>query len=164
MPEAVTKWKFLGFAHDAELRGGLFLDEAVTARAIMVQPNPPRFLREGDELEFTVKVANQSAAKQTGTLRLSLANARTAESIDALLSLRAGGAGVSPATAAGTAAPQATIGRSIWPRTNQRATRGDCKCPTCPAMRSSTRRLDRPRDLSDGEEGLSAGPRDDERS
>ena len=32
----------------------------------MVQPNPPRFLREGDVIEFTVKVTNQSAARQTG--------------------------------------------------------------------------------------------------
>ena len=31
----------------------------------MVQPNPPRFLREGDVLEFTVKVTNQSAARRS---------------------------------------------------------------------------------------------------
>ena len=71
MPEALTKWKFLGFAHDAQLRGGLLTDEAVTAKDLMVQPNPPRFLREGDELEFTVKVTNQSATRQSGTVRLS---------------------------------------------------------------------------------------------
>jgi uncharacterized protein YfaS (alpha-2-macroglobulin family) len=85
MPEALTKWKFLGFAHDAELRGGLLADEAVTAKDLMVQPNPPRFLREGDELEFTVKVSNQSATRQTGTVRLGFSNARTAKSIDAYL-------------------------------------------------------------------------------
>ena len=84
MPEALTKWKFLGFAHDAELRGGLLTDEAVTAKDLMVQPNPPRFLREGDELEFTVKVTNQSATRQSGTVRLSFANARTGKSIDAV--------------------------------------------------------------------------------
>ena len=59
MPEALTKWKFLGFAHDQNLRGGLLTDNAVTAKDLMVQPNPPRFLREGDALEFTVKVSNQ---------------------------------------------------------------------------------------------------------
>ena len=38
----------------------LLKDHAVTAKDLMVQPNPPRFLREGDTLEFTVKVSNQS--------------------------------------------------------------------------------------------------------
>jgi len=85
MPEALTKWRFLGFAHDAELRGGLLSDETVTAKDLMVQPNPPRFLREGDELEFTVKVTNQSATRQSGKVRLNFANARTAKSIDAYL-------------------------------------------------------------------------------
>ncbi len=47
MPEALTKWKFLGFAHDKELRSGFLKDEVVTAKDLMVQPNPPRFLREG---------------------------------------------------------------------------------------------------------------------
>ena len=83
-------------------------DETVTAKDLMVQPNPPRFLREGDELEFTVKVSNQSPTRQSGTVRLSFANARTAKSVDAYLGLRACGAGVSPASAAGTAAPQNT--------------------------------------------------------
>ena len=106
MPEALTKWKFLGFAHDVQLRGGLLTGEAVTAKDLMVQPNPPRFLREGDELEFTVKVTNMSATRQNGTVRLSFADARTGKSIDASLALRACGAGVSPAVAAGTAAPQ----------------------------------------------------------
>jgi hypothetical protein len=82
MPEALTKWKFLGFAHDAKLRGGLLSDEAVTAKDLMVQPNPPRFLREGDELEFTVKVSNQSATRQSGSVRLSFADARTAKPVD----------------------------------------------------------------------------------
>ena len=66
MPEALTKWKFLGFAHDRDLRSGYLEDHAVTAKDLMVEPNPPRFLREGDELEFTVKVSNQSPTRQTG--------------------------------------------------------------------------------------------------
>jgi len=85
MPEALTKWKFLGFAHDAELRAGFLTDSTVTAKDLMVQPNPPRFLREGDVLEFTVKVTNQSAARQTGTVRLTFADARTEKPVDAAL-------------------------------------------------------------------------------
>jgi len=85
MPQALTKWKFLGFAHDTKLRAGLLTDSVVTAKDLMVQPNPPRFLREGDVLEFTVKVTNQSAARQTGTVRLTLADARTEKPVDAAL-------------------------------------------------------------------------------
>ncbi|SVB66361.1 uncharacterized protein METZ01_LOCUS219215, partial [marine metagenome] len=70
MPEALTKWKFLGFAHDKEMRSGFLTDSMVTVKDLMVQPNPPRFLREGDLLEFTVKVTNQAPTIQTGAVRL----------------------------------------------------------------------------------------------
>ncbi len=85
MPEALTKWRFMGFAHDNELRSGLLTDTVVTAKDLMVQPNPPRFVREGDVLEFTVKVSNQSPTRQTGTVRLSFAEARTGDSVDAAI-------------------------------------------------------------------------------
>ncbi|MCA9173755.1 MAG: hypothetical protein KDB14_04645 [Planctomycetales bacterium] len=82
MPEALTEWKFFGFAHDNELRAGLLTDKAVTAKDLMVQPNPPRFVREGDMLEFTVKVSNQSPTRQTGKVRLAFADARTTNPVD----------------------------------------------------------------------------------
>jgi uncharacterized protein YfaS (alpha-2-macroglobulin family) len=83
MPEALTKWKFLGFAHDNQLRSGFLGGEAVTAKDLMVQPNPPRFLREGDVIEFAVKVTNQSPDRQAGTVRLTFADARTGKPVDA---------------------------------------------------------------------------------
>jgi uncharacterized protein YfaS (alpha-2-macroglobulin family) len=82
MPEALTKWKFLGFAHDKEMRSGFLSDSMVTAKDIMVQPNPPRFLREGDKIEITVKVSNQSPTIQKGTVRLTFNDARTNQSVD----------------------------------------------------------------------------------
>jgi hypothetical protein len=85
MPDAVTRWRFLGFAHDRDLRGGMLTGEAVTARELMVQPNPPRFLRERDTLEFTVKVTNLGASPQDGRVRLSLADAVTGVIVDAAL-------------------------------------------------------------------------------
>src|SRR5262249_51425986 len=51
MPEALTQWKFLGFVHDKELRSGLLQDKVVTAKDLMIQPNSPRFVREGDAIE-----------------------------------------------------------------------------------------------------------------
>jgi tetratricopeptide (TPR) repeat protein len=85
MPEALTSWKFFAFAHDQQLRSGFLTDSVVTAKDLMVQPNPPRFLREGDTLEFTVKVTNQSDAAQQGSVRLALSDARTLDPVDAAL-------------------------------------------------------------------------------
>ncbi|MBL8889899.1 MAG: hypothetical protein JNL67_07955 [Planctomycetaceae bacterium] len=87
MPEALTKWKFMGFVHDTQLRSGLLTDEVVTSKDLMVQPNPPRFLREGDVLEFSVKILNQSATRQTGRAKLSLSNLQTDESMSQALGL-----------------------------------------------------------------------------
>ncbi len=82
MPEALTSWRFFAFAHDRELRSGFLSDSIVTAKDLMVQPNPPRFLREGDTLEFTVKVSNQSDSAQQGRIRLTLADAQTLDPAD----------------------------------------------------------------------------------
>jgi uncharacterized protein YfaS (alpha-2-macroglobulin family) len=85
MPEALTQWRFMGFAHDRDLRSGYLEDKVVTAKDIMVQPNAPRFVREGDAIDFTVKVSNQSPTRQTGQVRLTLADARTGQSVDGAL-------------------------------------------------------------------------------
>ncbi len=85
MPEALTQWRFMGFAHDATLRSGYLEDKVVTAKDLMIQPNPPRFVREGDVIEFTVKVSNQSPTTQTGAVRLTFDDARTMKSVDAAL-------------------------------------------------------------------------------
>lgn len=75
MPEGLGKWRFLGFAHDTTLRSGSIEGETITAKDLMVQPNPPRFLREGDELDFTVRVSNLSEQPQQGIARLTLTDA-----------------------------------------------------------------------------------------
>ncbi|MBM4164761.1 MAG: hypothetical protein FJ222_10040, partial [Lentisphaerae bacterium] len=85
LPEALTEWTFMGLAHDRELRSGYLQDKVVTAKDLMVEPNPPRFVREGDVIEFTVKVSNQSAARQSGTVRLTFADARTLKDVTAAL-------------------------------------------------------------------------------
>ena len=85
MPEALTRWKFIGFAHDKQMRSGFLEGNAVTAKDLMVQPNPPRFLREGDVLEFTAKVSNQTAARQTGKVRVTFSEAVNEKSADQAL-------------------------------------------------------------------------------
>jgi 5-hydroxyisourate hydrolase-like protein (transthyretin family) len=89
MPEALTKWRFLGMAHDTRFRSGLLEGTAVTAKDLMVQPNPPRFLREGDELWFTVKITNTADREQSGTARLTLSDAATDEDQTAAMGIDA---------------------------------------------------------------------------
>lgn len=89
MPEALTKWRFLGLAHDKDMCSGLLEGETVTAKDLMVQPNPPWFLREGDELWFTVKITNTADREQSGTARLDLADAATEADLTAALGIDA---------------------------------------------------------------------------
>jgi len=85
MPEALTKWKLMAFAHDANTRSGYLDGKAVTSLDLMVRPNPPRFLREGDALEFTTRVINTGETKRVGSVKLNLQNAETEASANALL-------------------------------------------------------------------------------
>lgn len=72
LPESVTTWKFMGLAHDKEMRNGLLVDEAVAQKTVMVQPNMPRFLREGDKSSIVVKLFNTSDKKVSGNARMQI--------------------------------------------------------------------------------------------
>lgn len=77
LPESVTTWKFMGLAHDKEMRNGLLVDEAVAQKTVMVQPNMPRFLREGDKSSIVVKLFNTSDKKVSGNVRMQILDAET---------------------------------------------------------------------------------------
>ena len=77
LPESVTTWKFMGLAHDKEMRNGCLVDEAVAQKTVMVQPNMPRFLREGDKSCIVVKLFNTSDKKVNGNVRMQILDAET---------------------------------------------------------------------------------------
>ena len=77
LPESVTTWKFMGLAHDKEMRSGLLVDEAVAQKTVMVQPNMPRFLREGDKSTIVVKLFNTSDKKVSGNTRMQILDPET---------------------------------------------------------------------------------------
>ncbi len=85
MPEALTRWRFLGFAHTRDLESGSIEGETVTQKDLMVQPNAPRFLREGDALEFTVKVTNMSEKEAAGAVELRFFDPANDKPLDAAL-------------------------------------------------------------------------------
>lgn len=81
-PEALTRWKLQTFAHTKELAFGLAQKELVTQKELMVQPNAPRFLRQGDRMEFSAKIVNLTDKEMTGQAELQLVDAATNQSVD----------------------------------------------------------------------------------
>lgn len=77
LPESVTTWKFMGLAHDKEMRNGMLVDEAVAQKTVMVQPNMPRFLREGDKATIVAKLSNTSGKKVSGNARMQILDPET---------------------------------------------------------------------------------------
>ena len=58
--------------HTKDLETGTASRSVETQKELMVMPNPPRFLREGDVIKFTAKVSNLTEAVQVGEARLEL--------------------------------------------------------------------------------------------
>ncbi len=83
MPEALTRWKFMGFAHTKDLVYALTERTVVTQKELMVTPNAPRFFREGDEIEFSGKVANLTEQELSGSATLQLFDALSMQPVDA---------------------------------------------------------------------------------
>jgi uncharacterized protein YfaS (alpha-2-macroglobulin family) len=77
LPEALTQWKFQGLAHTKDLAFGYSTTSIVTQKQLMVQPNPTRFLREGDQMTFSGKVVNVSEQTLSGEAYLELLDAAT---------------------------------------------------------------------------------------
>jgi len=84
VPEALTKWKFMGLAHTKDLKFGTIQKEILTQKDLMVVPNPPRFFRENDKIVFSSKITNLSTDSITAYATLMLFNAETQQPIDVL--------------------------------------------------------------------------------
>jgi uncharacterized protein YfaS (alpha-2-macroglobulin family) len=82
MPEAVTQWKWMSLAHTRDLKFGYNEKTIVTQKDLMVQPNAPRFLREGDCMNFSAKIANLTDKEMTGQVQLQLIDATTNQPVD----------------------------------------------------------------------------------
>lgn len=82
MPEAVTQWKWMSLAHSKDLAFGYSEKTIVTQKDLMVQPNAPRFMREGDRMDFSVKIANVSDKELTGQVELQLIDPSTGTAVD----------------------------------------------------------------------------------
>ena len=81
LPESLTRWKFMGFAHTKDVRYGNVDTTIVAKKDFMIQPNMSRFVREGDKVSIASRLVNQSEQTQTTTVRFIIKDADTDEVI-----------------------------------------------------------------------------------
>lgn len=74
VPDALTEWKFMGFAHNQDVDFGFLDGKTVTQKQFMVQPNMPRFVRKGDRASIAASLVNLSASVVSGTARIELSD------------------------------------------------------------------------------------------
>ena len=86
-PEALTRWKMMGLAYTKDLKYGQIEKTLVTQKDLMLFTNAPRFMREGDKMEFSAKISNISDHDLSGTAELHFFDALTMKPIDNLLGL-----------------------------------------------------------------------------
>lgn len=78
-PQSLTRWKFMGLAVTEDLKIGTITEEVVTRKQLMITPNYPRFVREGDKLVFQVKVNVLDSLVKNASASLELNDALTGE-------------------------------------------------------------------------------------
>ena len=86
IPESLTRWKWMSLAHTKDLATGVMVKEIVTQKQLMVQPNMPRLLREGDRITLSARVSNLTDKPLTGQATLQLIDPETQAPVDGLFS------------------------------------------------------------------------------
>ncbi|MDL2221820.1 alpha-2-macroglobulin [Parabacteroides sp. OttesenSCG-928-N08] len=84
LPESNTTWKLQALAHTKDLKQGLLTQEVIASKPLMVLPNMPRFMRQGDELTVTTQIINQTEKEISGGVRLELFDPFTNQPVDCL--------------------------------------------------------------------------------
>jgi uncharacterized protein YfaS (alpha-2-macroglobulin family) len=74
IPEALTRWKFRALAHTKDLKTGYIENTVVTQKQLSISANTPRFLREGDTITVSARLANLTADKLKGAVQMKLFN------------------------------------------------------------------------------------------
>ncbi|MBQ1731933.1 MAG: hypothetical protein II037_06960, partial [Bacteroidales bacterium] len=83
MPESLTRWNVFGLAHTKDLKTDHISAEIVTQKKVSVTPNLPRFLREGDEIYISAKIANLTENKISGKAKIEFISTENSEDITA---------------------------------------------------------------------------------
>ena len=81
VPESNTTWKLQVLANTKDLRYGLFTQEIVTNKPLMIVPNLPRFVRQGDQVTISAQVINHAKETTAGRVSIELFDPKTEEPI-----------------------------------------------------------------------------------
>ena len=77
LPESLTTWRLMALAHTRDMYVGSIVGEAVAQKDVMIQPNVPRFLRDGDQGSISARIFNTGEKNLTGKAQLRLLNPET---------------------------------------------------------------------------------------
>jgi uncharacterized protein YfaS (alpha-2-macroglobulin family) len=77
LPESLTTWRFMGIANTADMLYGYIDGEAVAQKNVMIQPNIPRFIREGDKATISARLFNTTDHSVSGNAKLQLIDPKT---------------------------------------------------------------------------------------
>lgn len=79
VPDRNTQWQFSAIAYTEDLQTAYINKIVTAAKPLMVEPNMPRFVREGDQITLKATAMNNSDSTQTVTVRFEIADgSRTA--------------------------------------------------------------------------------------
>lgn len=82
VPNANTTWVLNALAYNDELATDLDVQEVISAKPIMVEPNMPRFLRTGDVASIRASVMNATDAEANVTTVFEILSAASGEVLD----------------------------------------------------------------------------------
>lgn len=82
VPESNTTWRFRALAHDKDARVGTLEQMVVTRKELMVTPNMPRFVRQGDKTSISTKISNLSDKSLSGDVHIEFFDPTTEKVID----------------------------------------------------------------------------------
>lgn len=81
LPESNTTWKLQLLTNTQDLKYGLLTKEVISSKPLMVLPNLPRFVRQGDEVSISTQVINNSKEAVSGRVRIELFDPTTDQPI-----------------------------------------------------------------------------------
>ena len=77
LPESITTWRFMALATDEDVRFGTLESEVVAKKDVMIQPNMPRFMRQGDKGLLAARIFNTGEKTVKGTALIELLDPET---------------------------------------------------------------------------------------
>jgi uncharacterized protein YfaS (alpha-2-macroglobulin family) len=90
LPDALTRWQLEALAHSKDLSSGKLSVDFQTRKELMVNPNLPRYLREGDRVELKMRVDNQSEEDLVLQTSIDFLSASEKENLNDLFELSPG--------------------------------------------------------------------------